>query len=491
MDRKKAFIEKSTLKHGNKYDYSKVEYVNARTKVTIVCPKHGDFEQQPYSHQMGCGCPNCANATRNKHLRLTQDQVINQFREKHGCRYDYSKVDYINIDTKVTILCKKHGPFEQTPYEHRGGQGCPNCNSPLTLGNNFGYNNKSFKKAARRVHGSAYSYKKVDYVSAKVNVTIICRKHGDFEQTPDNHLAGHGCRKCKTGYTISQAEKDLLSFIRKHFPTAEHSNRTILNGKELDIYIPEKKIAIELNGTYWHSSRFKDNDYHWRKTKQCADQGIRLIHIWDTDWNIRRSTVKRTLKHILGVSDLIGNARDCFIVQLPLRVVRDFYQRHHIQGSPIKGTTYCLLKGKRILAAMTFCSNQSHRGRSVSGEWELIRFASSGNIRGAASRLLTHFERDYVPTTITSYSDNLWFSGGLYQQLGFTHLSDVPYDYKTLWGNILRHKSYTRKNRLSKLFDNYDPNQTELDNCIKNNIYRVYDAGKKKWVKHLNKRTHK
>ena len=181
----KEFIAKAKIVHGDKYDYSKVNYVNNSTKVTIICPVHGEFEQRPSTHLSGHGCPSCSGRK-----KLTKEEFIKRAKEVHGDKYDYSKVNYVNSSTKVTIICPKHGEFEQTPNLHLKSQGCPNCsgNKKMTI--------EEFIKRAKKVHGDKYDYSKVKYVNAMTKVTIICPIHGEFEQTPAKHLSGSGCIRC-------------------------------------------------------------------------------------------------------------------------------------------------------------------------------------------------------------------------------------------------------------------------------------------------------
>lgn len=126
-DAGKNFEEKSRQVHGNKYDYSMVEYVNALTKVEIICPIHGVFKMRPNDHLNGYGCPKCGYESFGKSLRLGKDEFIRRAKKIHGNKYDYSKVEYVNNNTKVCIVCSEHGEFWQTPVHHLSGQGCPKC----------------------------------------------------------------------------------------------------------------------------------------------------------------------------------------------------------------------------------------------------------------------------------------------------------------------------------------------------------------------------
>ena len=115
---------------GNKYDYSKVEYVNNRTKVCIICSEHGEFWQTPNSHLKGCGCSNCRKKIMSNKLSYTSEIFIQKAREVHGNKYDYSKVEYKDFYTKVCIICPIHGEFWQKPNIHiRTKICCPKCNS--------------------------------------------------------------------------------------------------------------------------------------------------------------------------------------------------------------------------------------------------------------------------------------------------------------------------------------------------------------------------
>ena len=184
---KEEFIAKAKLVHGDKYDYSKVEYVGALTKVCIICPKHGEFCQEANSHLRGQGCPKC----KSKKQTCTTDEFIAKAKKIHGDKYDYSKVNYVNNYTKVCIICHEHGEFWQTPGAHLRGQGCPKCKSKKQT-----CTTDEFIAKAKKIHGDKYDYSKVEYVNRKTKVCIICPKHGEFWQTPSAHLRGQGCPKC-------------------------------------------------------------------------------------------------------------------------------------------------------------------------------------------------------------------------------------------------------------------------------------------------------
>lgn len=193
------FVRKSNEVHNGKYDYSLSEYTSGHAKVRIICPVHGEFEQRASAHMAGQGCPKCV-----KNAKVTQEACLARFREVHGDRYDYSLVRYVNNTTKVRIICRTHGEFEQTPAAHVNGQGCPRCvkNAPV--------DQAECLRRFREIHGDEYDYSLVRYVNKDKPVKIICRKHGAFLQSPANHWHGQGCPKCYGTGKLSTGE-----FIRR------------------------------------------------------------------------------------------------------------------------------------------------------------------------------------------------------------------------------------------------------------------------------------
>lgn len=192
------FIEKAIKIHGNKFDYSKVEYIGGHTKICIICPEHGEFYQSPSNHLLGNECLKCSYKKRGEKKAQGKGQFIEKSIKIHGDKYDYSKVEYVNSKTKVCIICnkideitrEKHNEFWQIPYSHLSGATCPKCTKHFM-------NQEIFIKRAQVIHSNKYDYSKVDYKTSKEKVCIICPEHGEILQTPDSHLNGQGCSKCR------------------------------------------------------------------------------------------------------------------------------------------------------------------------------------------------------------------------------------------------------------------------------------------------------
>lgn len=202
------FIEKAKEKHGTKYDYSKVEYINAHTKVCIICPKHGEFWQTPNNHLSGKGCQLCSLEIKRNKMVLPLNCFISKANEIHHNKYDYSKVNYINAQTKVCIICPEHGEFWQTPNSHLNGRGCPKCDGR-------GFTTKEWVDKANNVHNWKYDYSKVEYNNATDKVCIICPEHGEFWQTARKHLYGQGCPICSKIILSEKLKSNTEEFIRK------------------------------------------------------------------------------------------------------------------------------------------------------------------------------------------------------------------------------------------------------------------------------------
>lgn len=169
------FIKKAIKKHGDKYDYSLVDYKNTKIKIKIICPKHGEFLQTPNGHLCGNGCSKCGKC-------LTTDEFIELSRKKHGDKYDYSLVEYRNNKTKVKIICKEHGEFFQKPSHHLHSN-CPKCSLEKNK-----RTKDEFIENSKKKHGNKYDYSLVNIINGvRVKVKIICPKHGIFLQSPDNH----------------------------------------------------------------------------------------------------------------------------------------------------------------------------------------------------------------------------------------------------------------------------------------------------------------
>lgn len=245
------FIKKSNEVHGKgTYDYSKTEYIDAKTKVIIICPKHGEFSQEASSHLQGNGCKQCGIEKQIESQKLNTEKFIKKANERYGeGTYNYSKVEYIDAKTDVIIICPKHGEFTQTPSNHLKGEKCRGCSNEK-LANERRKPLENFINESNEIHGiGTYDYSKVNYVNSRTEVIIICPKHGEFFQKPNKHLSGQGCPKCKNNY---KGEIAIRNFLIKNKIKFEEQKRfddcRDSNSLPFDFYLPQYNLCIEYDG---------------------------------------------------------------------------------------------------------------------------------------------------------------------------------------------------------------------------------------------------
>ena len=288
------FIREAIIIHGYLYDYSLVEYINAATKVKIICRSHGVFEQLPKNHIHGQGCKKCDNERRT----YTTAQYIAKARLIHGDIFDYYKTIYVGALQKVIIICRIHGDFNIKASHHLEGQGCVRCSW-----NDRMYSTEEYIMEATIVHNGFYSYAKTIYISSEHLITIICPKHGEFEQQAYVHLYGHGCQKCarynKNG-SVSNIETSWLDHLLIPKEYRQHTIKLHNKSYIVDAYDPITNTIYEFYGDFWHGNPllFIANDIHpiikisygdlYNRTVErellCRNAGYNIVSIWENDW---------------------------------------------------------------------------------------------------------------------------------------------------------------------------------------------------------------
>ena len=427
------FIEKAKQIHNDKYDYSKVNYVNSRTKVCIICPEHGEFWQTPHNHLKGYGCAECGKEK--SHLpKITTEDFIAKSKERHGNKYDYSKAYYKTWDAKVCIICPEHGEFWQTPSNHINGSGCPKCA------------NEKRKNALLK--------------DTKLFVDVATLVHD------------------------GKPEDEIVSL----FSEIEHQqhNREILNGMEIDIFIPPLKLGIEYNGLRWHSEEFgKDHRYHLDKLNKCNEKGIRLIQIFEDEWINHREICESKLKQICGLNTNPKiYARKCEIRGISDKTeAYEFLDKNHIQGRTVCTIAFGAYYQNNLVGVMTFKKEKE-------GYWDLNRFATDINYQcvGIGGKLFKYFTRNYPFIEIKSFADRRWTTdptNNLYTKLGFELDSFVP---PTYWYHnpkinpyIRFHKFGFRKQHLHKQYG-LPLTMTEREMAETLRYTRIWDCGLIKYV---------
>jgi very-short-patch-repair endonuclease len=284
------FIKKAQLIHGDKYDYSLVDYVNNNTNVLIICPIHGEFLQRPDNHYHGEGCFKCGKISMVNKQKIPFNELIEKFNKIHNNKYDYSLVKYVNMDMMIDIICPIHGKFTQSSSNHLHKHGCPDCTK------NRKSTTEKFIEKSQLIHGDKYDYSLVNYINAHKNIKIRCKEHNYvFDIMPNNHIHikhKRGCPICKesSGERIIRRllEDNNIKYDRqKRFDDCKY-RRTL----PFDFYLPQYNICIEFDGEQ-HSNEnhyFNEkNNYSETikkdqiKTEYCKNSNIKLIRIKYSD----------------------------------------------------------------------------------------------------------------------------------------------------------------------------------------------------------------
>ncbi len=249
----------------------------------------------------------------------------------------------------------------------------------------------------------------------------------------------------------------------------------------MDILVPEKNIAFEFNGTYWHCEKNgKDKYYHFNKTKECDENSIKLIQIFSQYWNEKPSIIKSRIKQIFNLTDNSIYARKCKIEEIDTDSAKIFLEKNHLDGYSVSKIKMGLFYNEKLVSVMTFGKNRFEK----SG-WELIRFANliNYNIVGGASKLFKNFLKKYKISKITSFSDNTWGYTTFYEKLGFKLISKGTPGY--YYVNLLNPseiipRMQVQKHKLVRM--GYDSNLTEIEIMESRGFSRVWDCGHSKWV---------
>lgn len=346
-----------------------------------------------------------------------------------------------------------------------------------------------------RILDKLNNYDKYEFKEFKYNPTTIviyCKEcMSNFEIQPYQFYGRSKNSKniCINCYPIenssSLGQLEIESFIRTIYSGNIITNdKSILKPYEIDIYLPELNIGIEYNGLYWHSEKYRKSNYHQTKNKTSEDKGVRLISIWEDDWNIKEDIVKSFISNKLNKTKNKIYARKCEIKSVSYKDSMNFLNNNHLQGdikSPIRLGLYYdnILVSLMTFSKLRIALSQKNNNENV---YELTRFcnALNTNVTGGASKLLNYFIQIYKPEEIHSYSDNMISDGSLYRKLGFEYKHTSKPGYSYVVNDIRSHRFNWRKYKLVDM--GYDKSKTESEIMSELGHYRVYNAGNKKWV---------
>lgn len=278
----------------------------------------------------------------------------------------------------------------------------------------------------------------------------------------------------------STGQRQIEDFVRLVDPSIDTDTRKIIYPYELDVYSPKHKLAIEYCGLYWHSElNQRKADYHANKTKMCNALGIRLLTIFEDEWESSPELIKSMILHHMHQKQQARiNARQCNVVTIPHYIAKQFLNQFHIQGDGPGSKVYGITtkSAQNLVAVAKFIDNGN-------GVWTLNRYASNGSVRGGFSKIIAFFLKNTTMCkTLVSFADQRWSQGNVYLTNGFTLDAELPPDYCWTDTHIRYHKFNFRHKMLEKKLKTYDPAMSEADNCRANGLAKIWDCGKLRFV---------
>lgn len=336
-----------------------------------------------------------------------------------------------------------------------------------------------------------YNYEFLERILGKpggVVIKIKCENGHVIEKRLDVIKRGNpGCSECMKKF--SSSEKEISEYIKNLGFKIIENDRKIIYPYELDIIIPDRKMAIEYCGLYWHGEKRKPNkNYHLDKLNKCKENGYNLITIFEDEWLNKNNIVRNRLKYMLCNNTDRIYARNCGITEISSKTAKEFVDNYHLQGYVNCKVKLGAYNEGRLVSVMTFSKPSISKGRKDQKglSWELSRFCSSCNVVGIASKLLSYFKNVYEWDEIYSYADKRWSDGNLYEKIGFDKVDDTKPNYwyfHTIDKGLKKyHRFNFRKDKLNKLLENFDGGKTEYQNMLDNGWDRIWDCGNFKFI---------
>jgi len=400
---------------------------------------------------------------------------LDNVKEKKKQKYiDKYNVEYISQSSEIKDKIK------QTNLIKYGSEYYLQSDISKTKTNNF-RKNKTFNKFLKFDIQPLFSLEEWKKVKDKYQkLKWKCKTCGnEFEDYYANGRIPR-CLMCFPYNTCSsKSEKEIFEYIKSLNVNVIENDRSILQGKELDIYIPNHNLAIEYNGLYWHSESYiNDKNYHLNKTLECEKHNIQLLHIFEDEWLDKQEIVKNIIKMKLGVVDKKIGARKCSIKELQSKDTEKFLEENHIQGYKPAKVNIGLYYEDELVSLLTLGKPRYNKNY----DWEIIRYSSLYFILGGFSKLLKYFTTNYTGSIIT-YSDRRLFDGRVYERNGFTKIEPTkPGYYYILNGNRYNRQQF-QKHKLKDKLKLFNKDLTELENMQINGYDRIYDCGNNVFIK--------
>jgi len=442
--RKESFKEKYGVEHFNKLDFFKnkiketnlikngVEYPMQNTEIKKK-------QQKTTKEKYGTSC-----SLQNKDVKI---KTLSTMNKKYGCDYSMQNQHLMEpiisngLKTRKNNFLKEHKDIisiENNNYKLF----CPECNVDFLINPHL-YSMRNLQKST---------------------LCTICNPINSHQSDKENQLSN---------FISDNYNQEIIT-----------SDRNIIKPYELDIFLPELKLAFEFNGLYWHNELYKDKNYHINKTEDCSNKGIDLIHIWEDDWNYKQEIVKSMILNKLKKTKNTIYGRKTEIREISdNKLIRKFLDENHLQGFVGSKVKLGLFYDSELVSLMTFGKKRLFMKSKSNNdnEYELLRFCNkiNTNVIGGASKLFNYFIKNHKPKEIITYADRSHSNGSLYEILGFDFIHKTKPNYFYI---IDRNREYRFNHRKDVLISQgYDKNMTEHEIMLERKIYRIYDSGSLKY----------
>lgn len=465
-------------KYGNRISYIS-GYKTKGTKCTFECKEHGLFEttfEVILKGKKDGGCPKCAIKLRGKPITPIEEikKIVNTD------TYEVISKNYSSHDQKIEVFCFRHNVSNFLTLDKiKKGRRCKYCSYE-----NIGRDKTlSKEEVTKRLKKTPYRLGS-DYIKVSKKATFVCEVHGEFKAMLGDIEGGHRCPSCAN--KKSQPTTDIVSIIDSLNLKPIREDRSIIKNEktgrflELDIYVPEKKLAIEYCGLHWHTEGRRNRHDHLNKKLLCQEKQIQLLTIFEDEWLERRPQVENIIKAKLGALPKIYG-RKTQLVELTKEEAKKFLDANHLQGSCV----FLYAAGLKYDGKIVGCATLSKHHRNGHNIAVLSRVCfGEYAILGGSSKLLKIIEakaKDLGFKSIISWSDNRWSNGRLYKELGMIP-EELPPDYSYVFKNKRFSKQSCKKSNLKK---KGAIGNTELEMAKSLGYKRIWDCGKIRWTKHL------
>jgi len=473
---------KTIFEIASENDIEIIDFVKGKESISIFkCSSGHIFERKNKYFRNRPECKECKNNKKYMHRHEMYLERLN----RHGLDVVGSTLIKDNT-TRFKYICKKGHVCSSTIMNLHPDYKCATCSGEkLSLERRL-----SIDEVIEKLSDVGVRYISGEYKNNRSIIECECEKEGHSirKSFMEIYATNKGCVECRYAKASSSKEDRLFEFVKSLEPDAEQGNRKILGGKEIDIYIPSKKIGIEFDGIYWHSDLVKNEPkYHLSKTLEAQSRGIKLIHIFESEFDNKEKIVFDMIKVKLG------HGRRIYARKTEIRTVgkddeKKFFNENHLQGFANSSVCYGLYYDGELVMAMSFAKNRF----SNNTDFELIRMASKDDmvVVGGMSKILKHFDRIFDRPSITSYC-NIRFSGADYGNTGYAKngfvldsVSKPNYFYfKVGDETTLYSRQKFQKHKLRSKLEIFDETKTEVENMHMNGYGRIFDCGNAVFVR--------